>query len=108
VPKEENPGVVARTWRGWTRREDAERYVEYLAETGMKDYRATPGNLGAWIMRRDDGERTEFVTLTFWESRDAVKGFAGDDPDRAVFYAEDDRFLVEREETVRHWQVDAF
>jgi hypothetical protein len=37
-----------------------------------------------------------------------VKGFAGDDPDRAVFYAEDDRFLVEREETVRHWQVDAF
>jgi heme-degrading monooxygenase HmoA len=59
-------------------------------------------------MRRDDGERTEFVTLTFWDSLDAVKGFAGDDVERAVFYPEDDRFLVEREETVRHWALDEF
>jgi heme-degrading monooxygenase HmoA len=100
--------VIARTWRGWTRREDAEAYVAYLEQTGMKEYRATRGNRGAWIMRRDDGERTEFVTLTFWDSLDAVKGFAGDDVERAVFYPEDDRFLVEREETVRHWALDEF
>jgi heme-degrading monooxygenase HmoA len=100
--------MIARTWRGWTRREDAEAYVAYLEETGMKEYRATPGNRGAWIMRRDDGDRTEFVTLTFWDSLDAVKGFAGDDVERAVFYPEDDRFLVDREVAVQHWQLDEF
>jgi hypothetical protein len=55
--------MVARTWRGWTRREDAEAYVAYLEQTGMPAYRSTPGNHGAWILRHDDGERTEFVTL---------------------------------------------
>jgi heme-degrading monooxygenase HmoA len=72
----------------------------------MPAYRSTPGNRGAWILRHDDSDRTEFVTLTFWESLDAIRGFAGDDVERAVFYEEDDRFLVEREVTVTHWQVD--
>jgi heme-degrading monooxygenase HmoA len=91
--------MVARTWRGWTRRE-TQAYVAYLEQTGMPAYRGTPGNRGAWILRHDDGERTEFVTLTFWESLEAIRGFAGDDLERAVLYEDDDRFLVEREETV--------
>jgi heme-degrading monooxygenase HmoA len=97
--------MVARTWRGWTRREDADAYVEYIEQTGMAAYRATPGNRGAWILRRDDGGRTEFVTLSFWDSLETIRGFAGDDVDRAVFYPEDDRFLIEREETVSHWAM---
>lgn len=79
--------------------------MEYLRETGLREYRATPGNRGAWILQREDGERTEFVTLTFWDSLDAVRGFAGDDVDQAVFYPEDDRFLVERETTVTHFEL---
>jgi heme-degrading monooxygenase HmoA len=98
--------VIARTWRGWTRREDADAYAAYIEETGMREYRSTPGNRGAWIMRRDDGDRTEFVTLSFWDSLEAVEAFAGEDVERAVFYPEDDRFLVDREVTVRHWQLD--
>jgi heme-degrading monooxygenase HmoA len=97
--------VVARTWRGWTRPEDADEYVAYLGRTGLPAYRGTPGNRGAWILRRDDGERTEFVTLSFWDSLQAIGGFAGEELERAVFFSEDDRFLVEREETVTHWVV---
>ncbi len=97
--------MIARTWRGWTRTEDADAYVAYLRETGMHAYRTTPGNLGAWILRRRDADRVEFVTLSFWESIDAVTGFAGADHERAVFYPEDDRFLVEREETVDHFEL---
>jgi heme-degrading monooxygenase HmoA len=97
--------MVARIWRGWTRRKDADAYVAYIEETGLSEYRATPGNRGAWMLRRDDGERTEFVTLSFWDSLEAIRGFAGDDVERAVFYPEDDKFLVEREETVTHWDV---
>jgi len=97
--------VIARTWRGWTSSADADAYLEYVERTGIAAYRATPGNLGASVLRRDDGDRTEFVTLSFWESMDAVRAFAGDDPERAVFYPEDDRFLVDRETSVTHFEA---
>jgi heme-degrading monooxygenase HmoA len=97
--------MVVRTWRGWTRAEDADRYAEYVVETGLKEYRATPGNRGAWILRRTEGDRCEFVTVSVWDSLDDIRGFAGDDVGRAVFYPEDDEFLVERELTVDHWEL---
>jgi hypothetical protein len=46
------------------------------------------------------------VTLSFWDSLESIRGFAGEDIGRAVFYPEDDRFLVAREDEVTHWQVD--
>ncbi|MGH2789142.1 MAG: antibiotic biosynthesis monooxygenase [Actinomycetota bacterium] len=97
--------MIARTWRGWTKTEDADAYVDYLQRTGIKEYRETPGNRAAYILRRDEGGKTEFVTLTFWDSMDAVKAFAGDEVERAVFYPEDDRFLVDRETTASHYSV---
>ena len=47
----------------------------------------------------------EFLLLTLWDSMDAVKAFAGDDPDRPVYYPDDDEYLLEREPTVSHYQV---
>lgn len=97
--------MIARTWRGWTAAADADTYVDYLHETGLKEYRDTPGNRGAWILRRIEGDRAEFVTLTFWDDMEAVKRFAGDEPERAVYYPEDERFLVDREDTVSHFEL---
>lgn len=97
--------MIARIWRGWTRAEDADSYVAYIEATGLKEYRETPGNQGAWMLRRLEGDRCEFVTLSFWDSLDAVRAFAGDDPEQAVFYPEDDRFLVERDLTVTHFEI---
>lgn len=104
-PDEEANAMIARTWRGWTHRRDADEYVRYLFETGIEEYRATPGNRAAYILRRDEGDRTEFVTLTFWDSMDAVRSFAGADVDQAVFYPEDDRFLLDRETFALHYEV---
>jgi hypothetical protein len=50
------------------------------------------------MLRRDLGELTELLTVTLWESLAAVRAFAGDDYETAVFYPEDERFLVERDE----------
>jgi heme-degrading monooxygenase HmoA len=92
-------------WRGWVRTEDRIAYVGYIEATGMAEYRRTPGNRGAYMLTRDlDDGRTEIVTLSFWESRESITGFAGDDISRAVFYPEDDRYLVGREETVTHYE----
>ena len=96
--------MIARTWRGWTRPEDADAYVAYIEETGGKAARATPGNMGYYILRRDDGDRTEFVTMSLWESQDAIRAFAGDQLDVA-FFGDDDRFLVDRERFVTHYEI---
>ncbi|MEA3501428.1 MAG: hypothetical protein U9R47_01530 [Actinomycetota bacterium] len=97
--------MVVRIWRGWTRPEDADAYAEYILGTGIVEYKATPGNQGAYIMSRVDGDRTEFLTISFWDDRESIVAFAGDDIDRAVFYPEDDRYLVDRETTVMHFKV---
>ena len=54
---------------------------------------------------RADGDGTEFITFTFWDSLDAIHGFAGEPVERAVFYPEDDRFLVDRERQVHHFEL---
>jgi hypothetical protein len=99
--------MIARIWRGAVRRDDGDSYGRYIEETGIAGYVATPGNHGAWMLRRDVGELTEFLTFTLWESLDAVKAFAGEDYETAVYYPEDDRFLVERDLKCAHYEVGA-
>ena len=57
------------------------------------------------MLRRDEGERTEFLTFSLWDSRDAIRAFAGDDIETAVYYPEDERYLVKRDDPVRHYDV---
>jgi heme-degrading monooxygenase HmoA len=97
--------MIARTWRGATRAADADPYVDYLHATGLKEYRDTPGNRGAFCFRRIVGDRAEFITLSLWESEAAITAFAGEDIGRAVYYPEDDRFLIERGPHVDHYEV---
>ena len=95
--------MIVRTWRGWTRPEDTDAYAAYIRETGLTAYTSTPGNLGAHIVSRPDGDLVEFLTISFWESFEAIREFAGADIEQAVFYPEDERFLVKRETVVRHY-----
>ena len=97
--------MLARTWRGATRVEDAERYLDYLRKTGLAEYARIPGHRRTLTLRRTDGDRAEFLIVSLWDSMDAVRRFAGESPERAVFYPEDERFLVARDEQVTHYEV---
>jgi heme-degrading monooxygenase HmoA len=97
--------MLARIWRGATRADDHSAYLDYLRHTGFKEYRETPGNRGVLALSRRRGDRAEFLLLTLWDSVEAIRRFAGDDIERAVFYPEDDRFLVERDLVVEHYDV---
>jgi heme-degrading monooxygenase HmoA len=98
--------MIARMWRGWVADEKATAYVDYVNETGIAGYLATSGNRGAQLLTRTLGDgRTEIVTLSWWDSLDDVRAFAGDDVDVARFYPEDDEYLVDRERTVSHFDV---
>ena len=97
--------MIARIWTGAVRPEDADAYADYIRDTGMAEYASVPGNRGAWMLRRDEAGRTEFITLSMWDSEDAIRAFAGDDIEAAVYYPQDDRYLIERGPRVRHYTV---
>jgi heme-degrading monooxygenase HmoA len=97
--------VIARIWHGRTRAEDADAYLAFLHERAIPDYESTPGNRGVWILRRLDGGEAHFLTLTHWESLDAIRAFAGEDVAKAKYYPEDDGFLLEFEPTVEHYEL---
>lgn len=97
--------MIARIWRGAVRAEDGDAYADYMDDTGVRSYAETPGNRGVYMLKRTVDDRVEFVVFTLWDSLDAVKAFAGEDYERAVFYPEDDRYLVERDERSTHFEV---
>ncbi len=97
--------MIGRIWIGRTRAEDADTYHQYLLATGVRAYAATPGNRGVHVLRRIDGDVAEFTLLTFWDDWDAITAFAGPNPEIAVYYPEDDRFLLSKEPHVKHYEV---
>lgn len=102
----EHDTIVLRRWRSRMRTGDREAYRGYIGDTGVADYRATPGNLGCQMLMRDLGDgHTEVTTLSWWTSIEAIKGFAGEDFERSRYYPEDDRFLVEKPDFVEHHSV---
>lgn len=97
--------LIARIWHGVTPASKADAYFEVLRDDGLKEYRATRGNRGVIVLRRSEGDRTHFLLLTFWDSFDAIRRFAGPSPERAVYYPQDKDFLLEFEPTVTHYEV---
>lgn len=97
--------MIARIWHGVTPKTKADEYVEFLHKTGVKDYRATEGNLGVYVLLRFEGDEAHFLTLTFWDSVDSIKKFAGEDYEKARYYPEDKDYLLAFEEKVSHYDV---
>ena len=97
--------TIARIWHGITRASDPETYMGYLNRTGLPDYRATPGNQGVTVLRRIEGDVAHFTLISYWESLDSIRAFAGDDLEVARYYSEDEAFLLEKEPYVTHHEV---
>jgi heme-degrading monooxygenase HmoA len=97
--------VIARTWRAWTGSWDADGYAAHLLRTTVRQLRETPGNLATCLLRRANGERTEFTLLSVWKSMDAVRAMAGEDIERVVPGPEDARFLVQFDAAAVHYEV---
>jgi len=99
--------MIARIWQGRTRPGMGKAYYDYLERTGLKEYRATGGCKDVMVLTREIGEETEYVLITLWDNMEAVKRFAGPEPERAVYYPEDDRYFPEseRQPYVRHYEV---
>ena len=97
--------MIARIWRGTVRESDKDIYYDYLLKTGLKEYAETRGNRGVYTLRHVADGKCEFLLLTLWESWEAIKAFAGQDYEKAVYYPEDEKFLLDRRPNVEHYEV---
>lgn len=99
--------AVARLWRGRVPTDRAAEYQRYLADEGIKKLYGTANNLGAEMLRRDLGDgATEFVVISYWPSRDAIRAFAGSDIGKVHELPRDHEFLIEPEKNVKHYNVE--
>jgi antibiotic biosynthesis monooxygenase (ABM) superfamily enzyme len=97
--------VVARTWQGWTARGDADAYERFLRDSLIPQMRQLDGFRGIHILRRDLGDEVEFVTVSMFESLDAVRAFAGDDYETPVIEPEAERLLARYERQAAHYNA---
>ncbi|MDD1779166.1 MAG: antibiotic biosynthesis monooxygenase, partial [Candidatus Helarchaeota archaeon] len=94
-----------RIWHGRTKVEHADEYLQYVLETGVRDYKSTPGNLSCQVWRRKEGQVCHFWTVTRWDRIENIKKFAGDDFEKARYYPNDRQYLLELEPNVVHCET---
>jgi hypothetical protein len=71
--------MITRMWRGWTAAADADAYQRFLLDELFPAMRSIAGFAGADVLRRMTDREVEFVTLTRFDSLEAIRAFAGDD-----------------------------
>jgi heme-degrading monooxygenase HmoA len=98
--------VIARIWHGWSTGEKADAYERLVSEEVLPSIHRIDGFVGYDLLRadRENGE-TEFVTVTYFESLDAIRAFAGEDYGAAVVPHEARELLTRFDERSRHYEV---
>ena len=100
--------MIVRIWHGRTKTSDAEAYRQFVIETGISDYTSTEGNLGAQIWQKGEGDITHIWTVSWWKNFESIRDFAGDEIEKAKYYAGDKKYLLEFEPDVAHYTVFDF
>jgi len=98
--------IVARVWHGRTSADRADEYRQYIFEAGIKKIAAIPGNRGVQLMTDRSAAEGEFMVISYWDSVDAIKGYAGENYTRVHDLPRDKEFLIEPETLVRHFELD--
>ncbi len=96
---------IGRMWRGWTSSDEAEAYEAIFRDVVLPELHHVEGCRGAYLLRRDDADGAEFVTLTLFDSLDAVRAFAGEQYETAVISDEARAVLRAFDTTARHFTV---
>jgi heme-degrading monooxygenase HmoA len=97
--------MITRIWHGKTPATKGDEYLDLMRTVAIPDYCSTPGNQGAYALRRIEGETAHFLMVTFWESEVAIRAFAGDDISVAKYYDFDKNFLLELEPCSTHYET---
>lgn len=105
--RQEAPGAgarIARVWHGRTTNAKAEEYTRYIS-AALPKFRALPGNLGYQLMREQVGDETHFMVISYWDSRESIHGYAGQDIRQVHPLPRDAELLIEPEQTVMNYDL---
>jgi heme-degrading monooxygenase HmoA len=97
--------MIARLWRGWTSRENADAYERLLHERVLPGLKRLDGYRGGYILRQESSEEVEFVVMNLFESLEAVQAFAGTEYTVPVFEPEARQLLSKVEPIAHHYEV---
>jgi hypothetical protein len=97
--------MITRMWRGWTAAENADAYERFLLTELFPSMRGIAGFRGADVLRRPDGDEVAFVTLTRFDSLDAIRAFAGEDYDVPVLEPQALALLSRYDERALHFDT---
>jgi heme-degrading monooxygenase HmoA len=97
--------MISRIWHGWTKREDADKYEAMLRAEVLPGIHRVKGYSGAYLLRRDGEDETEFVTITQFDDLDSVRGFAGADYTKAVIAPGAGKLLTRYDERSAHYET---
>ena len=97
--------MIGRLWHGWTSRENAGAYEALLRAEVLPGIHRVPGYHGAFLLKRDVPEGVEFVTLTIFDSMEAVRAFAGEDYEAAVVPPAARKLLSRFDERSVHYEI---
>jgi len=103
--REEGKGTILRLWKGRTTRKKAGEYVQYATTKVFPALEQIEGHRGAYLLRRVLNGATEFVVLTLWQSMEAVRRFAGANPEKAVVEPGARAILTSFDDSVTHFEV---
>jgi uncharacterized protein (DUF1330 family) len=97
--------MIARHWKGWTKREDADAYEKLLKEKVLPGLKKDSAYRGGNVLRSDGPEESEFIVINFFDSIEAVRRFAGENYAVAVFEPEAEVLLSRKEPLATHYEV---
>ena len=97
--------TIMRLWHGEVAIEKADDYQKFMVEKAAPDYGSVEGLIKLYFQRKDEEKKAHFLLVTLWDSVDSVKKFAGENPDIAKYYPEDENFLLEKEKHVSMYEV---
>jgi heme-degrading monooxygenase HmoA len=97
--------MIARVWRGSAVRERADDYVKHLRQSVVPDLRQIEGFKEVYLLRRNSPDGVEFVVLTLWESMEAIRKFAGENPEVDVVAPSARALFREYDTEVKHFEI---
>jgi antibiotic biosynthesis monooxygenase (ABM) superfamily enzyme len=100
--------MITRLWRGWTASRNADAYERFLLTSLFPSMRSIPGFRGADVLRRDDAGEIEFVTLTRFDTLEAIRQFAGEQYETPVLEPEAVALLSRYDERAQHFMTSSF
>jgi heme-degrading monooxygenase HmoA len=99
--------MVARIWHGRTKPEHAGAYEAMLKPELLPGITEVKGYKGSYLLRRDEGDEVEFITIILWDSTEAIRAFAGEDYETSIIPEERRKYLSHHDAKAVHYEVAA-